>query len=265
MIDSKDIASLSSDDRANIVEGVYTPLSAAMKILKERRNDFELQRKVDAFFGTVGIPRELVGKQKAVISRCIATPNLEIKYFFEMSELLNLEPQIFEYPGKFVNINTDKYMLSKMHFLTKREGHSLISEKKSVIDFNASEGKMFKEIATVTGEPIIDLHHRLFEVQYPDKYSSISDFTDWFDATKNYNDEYYFCFFSLFIVNGVLFENYFSQDDREYSFFCEKIYGSFKKVEEYFGVKPLIVPLLPLRGELAKEWLWYDIDIKDLI
>ena len=76
---------------------------------------------------------------------------------------------------------------------------------------------------------------------------------------------YYFVFFSLFITNGILFENYFSQDKSEYDFFCRNIIESFNKVEEYFGVRPLIVPLLPLRTELAREWLWYDISIKDLI
>lgn len=260
-----DYQSLNKDERANLVESVYTPISLAVKTLHERQSDTLLRKKVDDFFIKHGIPKPLLENLKAVVSRSIATPNFEMKYFFEMSEMVGLEPIIFEYPGKFVNVNPDKYFLAKMSFVKVHEGHRFISEKYNLIDFNSNEGKPFSDIKTQNGENVIDFHHRIFSKVFPDKYDSVHDFSDWFDKTKNTEDVYYFVFFSLFIVNGILFENYFSQDDAEYKFFCDKIIGSFNKVEEYFGVKPLVVPLLPLRSELAKEWLWYDISIKDLI
>lgn len=259
-----DYSSLNQDERANLVEGVYTPLSLAIKILHERQSDLTLKKKVDEFFLEHGVPKPLLEGLKAVVSRCIASPNFEIKYFFELSEIVGLEPLILEYPGKFVNINPDKYHLGKMCFATSRD-YSFVSEKYTVLDFNKTEGKLFSDISTINGESIIDFHHRLFKTVYPEKYLSIHDFSDWFDKTKNKQETYYFVFFSLFVINGILFENYFSQEKSEYDFFCKNIIGSFNKVEEYFGVKPLIVPLLPLRTELAREWLWYDISVKDLI
>ena len=259
-----DSSILNQDERANLVEGVYTPLSLAIKTLHERQNDLVLRKKVDDFFLEHNIPTPLLRNLKAVVSRCVASPNFEIKYFFELCEIIELEPLILEYPGKFVNMNPDKYHLGKMCFAKNRNYH-FVSEKYNAIDFNATEGKLFTDINTVEGEPIINFHHRLFKSVYPEKSESIHDFSEWFDKTKNKYEMYYFVFFSLFITNGILFENYFSQDKSEYDFFCRNIIESFNKVEEYFGVRPLIVPLLPLRTELAREWLWYDISIKDLI
>ncbi len=260
-----DYESLTASQRSDLVESVYTPFSEALRTLKERQHDLELQTKVSDFFALHGIPEPLVGELRAIISRCIATPNFEMKYFLEMSKMVGLDPLILEYPGKFVNMNSEKYLLGKMYFVTKRDGHRFISEKKNIIDFNATEGKMFKDIQTYTGESVVDLHHRLFKSVFPDSYSHIHDFAEWFDITKNSNNEYYFAFFTLFVVHGILFENYFSQDPDEYEFFCTKVLPSFKKVEEYFGVRPLIIPLLPLRSELANEWLWYNSDVKNLL
>lgn len=255
---------LNSDERANLVESVYTPISLAIRTLHERQSDLALKKKVDDFFLEHGVPKPLLDDLRSVVSRCIATPNFEMKYFLELSDTVGLKPLILEYPGKFVNVNPDKYHLAKMYFVASQNRH-LVIEKKNIIDFNITEGKYFSEINTLTGESIIDFHHRLFEKVHDDDFVNIHDFSEWFDKTKNTQDMYYFVFFSLFITNGILFENYFSQDKAEYDFFCKNIIGSFNKVEEYFGVRPLIVPLLPLRNELAKEWLWYDISIRNFI
>ena len=61
---------------------------------------------------------------------------------------------------------------------------------------------------------------------------------------------------SLFVCDGILFENFHS-DGHESEFTRRIIRPAFAEVEERYGVRPLIVPLLPITWERDPYWSWY--------
>ena len=245
-----------------LLEDVYTKFSSLEVELNDRWNNLELNKKVDEFFKESGVPFEMNTKY-AFLSRPIATPNKEVAYFIDLARSLNLKPVILEYHDKFVAKNKLKYFLCKLVFFDDENNILKYSEK--VVDFNSDEGKNIDTITTTKKIGLIDLHRKLFLNEYSDMTDNVIDFTEWFNETRIKSDKYYLFFLSLFIRNGVLFENYVLSDKAESDFFTTKFYPSFKHAEEIFGVKPLIFPLLPIKEENNDEWLYYKSHIKDLL
>jgi hypothetical protein len=65
----------------------------------------------------------------------------------------------------------------------------------------------------------------------------------------------------LFICHGVLFENFVTNVE-EQRFAEEVVYPAFKEVEQLFGLKPLIVPLLPPHNASDKYWFCYSEEVE---
>jgi hypothetical protein len=241
---------------------VYTSKSEAELELAKRWNDTELRNRVEQKLGTFML-KQLISAPRAVFSRSIISPNLEFNYFIDLVSDMQIEPLLLEYDGKFVAKNEEKYHLCKMYFLDhvgKRKTPVLSSFK--IVDFNTNEGKNMSEIKTLNGQPLRDFHHGLLEQQYPGKSVSILDITNWFNSTRFLTEDYYFYYFSLFVCHGILFENFLTEDKEEVSYIKSHVFKSFIKVHEYFGVKPLIFPLLPIENEKFRTWYSYSNDIK---
>ena len=241
----------------NSFSHIYTPLTEIKEELQKRRRNKELMQEVKRFFGSWALP-EMEKDPKAVLSRTIATPNMELCHFLDLAEEVNLDPLLLEYPDKFVAKNLDKYHLCKLYFNRKTKNKStFIADTLKIVDFNANEGRMFTEIDTVWGEKIIDVHHRVLYATFPILKNKVIDFTPWFSQTRHLTKYYYLYFLSLFVCNGVLFENFLTGDKEESSFINEKLLPSFKEVEDIFGVKPLIFPVLPLNLAISTYWYSY--------
>lgn len=237
---------------------IYTPIREAMIELSRRRNDPILQEKIKEFFGKNSF-HPLADNPKAVLSRPVATPNFELSNFILQAEMVGLDPLIVEYPGKLTAKNKDKYHLCMMYTRNGRSKNGIhIVKKTKIVDISVHEGDEIKDTKTIShGASLIDFHHKLLNHEYPHLMDSVVDFTEWFSSTRNTPDSYYLYYLSLFITNGILFENFFFNDAEEDKFIYEKLMPSFKKVEELFGCKPLIVPLLPLENERSHSWLYY--------
>ena len=121
------------------------------------------------------------------------------------------------------------------------------------------------EVKTTTGLKLTDFHHQLLNWFYPENDYRPTNFSHWFDSTKEKTKYYYLYFFSLFIRNGILFENYLQGDEEEHKFFLEKVYPSFRELKRIFGVQPLICPLLPLDVERQVSWSTYPVEMKKMI
>lgn len=237
---------------------IYTPLTRARAIIEERFSNEELKEKVLSFLGN-DIPEPLCGRPKAVLSRPVATPNLEFNYFLDVAKETKLEPLVLEYHDKFISMNPVKYHLGKVCVLDKSKGRSDCYASYSPVNFNEWEGKGLGEVMTKKNRSIIDEHHGFLYAIYPEMEQKVYNFTEWFQAHRGKTDEdYYVAFLALFTCFGILFENYLIDDEKERDFVLRKVVPSFKKVEELFGVKPIICPLLPLSTERYNEWHWYD-------
>ena len=69
----------------------------------------------------------------------------------------------------------------------------------------------------------------------------------------------------MFIRDNILFENFLFDEKEESKFTLDKFLPSFKKTIEIFGVKPLIVPLLPHEHEKSDLWFSYDEKVQKIV
>jgi hypothetical protein len=242
------------------VSEMYTPLSVAKKEIWRRWNDKELRKKVEDFLGK-DLPEVYKRKPKCSFFRFITTPNLEFQLAYDMAKLENLELVFMEFlSDKFCTRNQDKLYLGKMVFYHEKNGENeSIKHRKKVIDIEKCENKCFKDIKTLWGEDFIKFHRRLTSK----KYGKIKNFDVSNFKTNGENAyEVYLKVFSLFVCNGILFENYFvSSNKDERKFTSDVIIPAFKKINEIFGIKPLIVPLVNREEDGYLFWQFYPDDL----
>lgn len=246
-------------DRKLFNETVYTSLSEAVRLLKERQKDKKLKEKIE-FLLRGNIPAPLgLGEDCAVQFRQVATPNYDTRWFLELTKDNNLKPVFFEYhEDKFTSNNDFKHSLGQLrvHEFLNKNGDN-IEEKFTVTDFNKYNGKKFKEVMTLWGEPLIDFHKRLFEVcGYNKDEFCFYNASDWFKQNGLKAVDYYENFLLLFSCHGILFEN-FLLDGEEGRFTKEIFLPAFEKAYEVSGVKPLIVPIPPMDNQIDTHWVSY--------
>lgn len=240
-------------------EFFYTRLSQAFKELKSRSKDKALVDKIRKNMGSA-YPDWLPDKPCLFFSRNIITPNIETLYFLDIARDSGFEVIFFEYHDKFVSRNKSKYYLGNIctNFPEQRK-------KKIIVDFQKYEGKTINNVQTNTGSSLLDYHHDLSRkiIKDFDSYKII-DITKWFNDTRNVN-AYYFNYFSLFITNGILFENFLLDDEEEKVFLEKKFIPSVKKIKEVYGINPLIYPLLPFESQADNSWFFYPKEVYNYI
>lgn len=237
------------------MENFYTTLEEAKVEIWRRWNDKELRKKVEEFLSGDDILKVFASKPKAVLCRDIISPDLECLRFIDSAKEIGLDPLMLEYPeDKFVNKNSDKYYLCKLSFYKgKNKNGDNITSTYRIVDFNKAEGKKFCDINTVWGDSLVGFHHHLLEKSVPGLGDEIVDITKWFNTTRYESEYYYLYFLALFLCHGVLFENFLTNKE-ELEFTQKKVLPSFHKLEEMFGVRPLIVPVVPLEEETDQYW-----------
>ena len=238
------------------IEDVFTPLSEAMAEIKRRSTDAELIKKVHEYIGAdIQLPDDT--SPRCVYFRVVLTPNFETRYFNDVAKLTGFEPLCFEFPAdKFCSNNKDKVYLGKMVFAHENPNKQIIHRKERTIDFHHNENRQFDEIETLNGNSFLDLHHGMYEKEY-------GRLMETFDISalkkKGYNiKEIYKRVFAFCVVKGILFENMIVKEDQKEKKFVEDIMVEvYKEVRDHFGLKPLIVPLLPFKNEDMDFWMWY--------
>ncbi|MFH0930137.1 MAG: hypothetical protein V1814_02695 [Candidatus Moraniibacteriota bacterium] len=239
------------------LENFYTPLAEAKKEIRKRWKDKKLKKEILKFLEN-DIPPVFTKKPRAVFARHVATPNLEHQYFQRKACAAELNPLFLEYPeDKFAPENAPKYYLGKIFFLYKRgKNEGYVSSCKKIIDFDKCSGKSISKIFLnqVKLKKLVDFHHTILDKALPnlDRY----DISNWYMKKGGKPEKYYKYLFSLFIRNGILFENYLLNKE-EIDFTKKIIIPSFSKVEKCFNIKPLIVRLLPQKNEAEPFWYWY--------
>lgn len=228
-----------------LVESMYTTLSEAKTEVWKRWNDKELRKKVEEYLGE--IPGPFRRQPRVAISRNIITPNQELLYFLDLAGHTNLKPIGMEgIEDKFCTKNYDKVSLGKLSFLKNKKAgrHSSESNHVNIIDMANSDGKRLCDIKTLWGEDLVDFHRKMLE-SYGINMEIFDDFK-WFKHVSGKSEilEYYKKFFAFFICYGILFDNFIVKRN-EKKFTDEIVTKSFSEIESIFGVKPLVVPLLP--------------------
>lgn len=247
-------------DRKLFNETVYTPLSKAVEILKERQNDKDLIKKVEDFLkGNMPEPMKDLNLY-AVQFRQIATPNYEGLRFLSIAGEYDLKPLICEYHDDIlVSNNPYKYSLGMLHFSNNRPDQN---EYMKIVDFSKYNGKSIRNISTLWEESLVNFHKNLFSVV--NKEPLLFDASPWFQENGGKASLYYKNLLALFICHGILFEN-FSPNGKEREFSKNIVLPAIIDVLKLFGCKPLIVPLEPLDMEDDKHWFSYPPLIKESV
>ena len=99
------------------LDDIYTSLEEAEIEIKRRHKDTALKKKLDLFWGKNKPDFICSDGPRSVLSKPLITPNLEFKYFIDISKDINLDTCLWEYEnGKFVGKNQEKRHLGKMFF-----------------------------------------------------------------------------------------------------------------------------------------------------
>jgi len=247
------------------LDEIYTPLEEAKEEIKRRWEDKELQKKVEIFLNG-DIPNFLQDSPKAFLARHIASPNFEFLLFEELTNKAGLDFVIPEFINdKFVPENTSKYHLGKMFFegkVGKNGSKEIITDL--VLDFNKANGKPICELQALNGKSVVDFHHGLFEFFKMNVGHKIHDFSGWLKKYDNNPEKFYKYFLAFFIRNGILFENFLLNKEEE-KFTLQHVLPNIKLLMNEFGLKPLIVRLLPKEQEEDIHWYCYSKDLKNNI
>lgn len=243
----------------------YTPIEAVKEELEKRWNNPELKLKVNKYFGR-DLPKLLEQPLRAVQVRNIMTPDGEFDRFFQSSKKFGLTPVGLEYTkDMFVAFNEDKFSVANLsfNFGRRNDGSPRVNNKK-IINIPQSEGRLMSDLVTLWGEPLNSFHHRFFEESYPGFTKNIEDISDWLHYKEGGAKVYYDDLLALFIRNGVLFEGFLSSGPE--SPFTENVFKpAFKRVEEYFGMKPLLVMLGGDECTADPSWWYYKEEQKQIV
>lgn len=245
---------------------VYTPLSEALKLLEERRNNPELVKKVEELLNG-DIPEVLKKRLCAIQFRQIVTPNNDTKSFIKISKNFDLTPVFMEYHNdKFSSNNSFKRSLGKIQLqgpVNKQDEYRI--EKINIMDFNKHNGKPLKEVITFWGESLIHFHRRLFNLsEINDLTCHFYDMSNWVKNHGSEPKEYYKNFLLLFLCYGILFDNFPSMGTDSF-FSKEIILPAIDYVKKTTGQKPLIVPIPPMDMDDDEYWTLYSENFKDII
>lgn len=240
---------------------IYTSLEEAREEIHRRWNDTSLRLKVEEVIASV--PAFSRTEPKAYLWRPIATPNFEWFRFIELAGQVGLLPCLAEFTkDKFVSVNSDKYVLGKMPFFhRKNKKGETIFINKTIVDFNKYDGHLLNTVQTLWGEPFVEFHHRL--VGLHSFQPEIAEVSSWFNLNGAKAAAYYHNYLTLFICHGILFENFITDEEEEERFSRNVVFPAFREVVNHFGLKPLIVPLVPHETASDIYWRCYPSELED--
>jgi hypothetical protein len=251
------------------ISGLLVSPHDALAELERRRENPEVKRRVEEFFGG-DIPDYVKGDPILYLARHIVTPNFEtIRFINLMGELGHQVVVSQDTKGLFVSQNLIKRALCKLPVCTRvTQKNGKLNEHYqniSIVDFNTADGKTFSELKTLWGEGLIDFHARLF-TELGLRTAETPDDAEWIDRHGRGDLlEHYKQLLMLFVVHGVFFENYNLDDDHEIDFIKEVLWPACDFVEARTGYRPLIVPIFPAAPESYNFWISYPREVLDIV
>jgi hypothetical protein len=231
---------------------IYLSLDEARIEVLKRWNNKDLKNKIETIlgekFGLIDIFSE--NKPLAVIWRSMLTPDNGFDFYYQSSNYIGCSIAPLEFlDDKFVTINEEKKALSQIKLNLK--GKKFYIE---LTEYNKQEGKILRDVLLKTGEKLCDFHAELFKKNYDSLV--ITDISNWCKNIGSAKDYYYY-YLLHFVCHGVLFESFSLDTGREEVFTQEIILPAIKKIQNEFGVKPLIVRLYPEQQNTEEDFYWF--------
>ena len=197
-----------------LTEIPYTPVEHALELLRERRKDRALMARIEAELGG-DIPPYLHEHECFVLPRHIATPNNEALYVLKQAERYGVMA-IFsqDLNDKFTSVNNLKRRLARPEVCIQQNG-GLAYRKINLVDVPKAEGLPLREVRTLHGALLADVHNRLFDAVESGAFRVVND-SGWIDRNGRGDlARHYTRYLLLFIAHGILFEDFESIADEK--------------------------------------------------
>ncbi len=237
------------------VRSIYTPLSEAVQDFISRK-EFTPHSVLPEF----PLLNQVKGKIPFVLFRQIATPNYETHRFLHIVDTYDGIAIFIEYHDDiFAPQNYLKKSWGKITFVTERgKKGGLKKYTETIIDFNTMSGSKIRDVTTHTGQKLVDYHAQLFTEAISKKVPHIKhDASQWFEKNGNDARNYYENYLAFFVKDAILCENFVMSDEFEARFVREIVIPAFTRVEQKYGKRPLIVPIVPPQEESDEIWLFH--------
>ena len=230
---------------------LYTSLEEARELLRERYAQTDLRQAIEKELGEYFMPA-FSGGLKSVTTRQLCTPDQGFLLFYHRSlnELKAAPLALSYYQDKFTHLNEEKKGLGRLRVYQNEKKYTV-----DIIHFTPNEGKQIKEVCLIDGESLVDFHKSLF--------SLTNVIVDTFDNSSWYKQfasakEYYYYLLLHFVCHGVLFESFVTDfRDKESSFTQQVVVPAIEKIQEKFGVTPMIVQMYPDEQTLEEDYFWW--------
>jgi hypothetical protein len=187
-----------------------------------------------------------------VLNRQVASPDNGFLFFYYCAKYINTEPLAWEdYNDRFISLNEEKKGLGRLRVVLEDGTPAMVD----IIDFHANEKKKLSECVLKTGEKLIDFHHHLFKIC---RYGiEMFDNNEWAKNITDAADYYYFMLLN-FVAHGILFDVFQTEEDEgENRFTSEVVLPAIQKVQDKFGLKPLIFRMYPKNQTKEEDFFWW--------
>jgi hypothetical protein len=233
------------------MENIYVSLDEAREELKKRWENKELKRKIEDELGDNFMPH-FSDSPRAVLTKQVCVADNGFIFFNYCAKYINANPLSLEFLGDtFVHFNEEKKGLGRPR-VALEDGSKAIADMIVVKD---NENKKLSDCTLITGENMLDFHRKLMEVS---GYGlEIHDNTSWYKKHGNAADYYYFLLLH-FVAHGILFDVFqTSEDESENSFTNKVVLPAIQKIENKFGIKPLIFRQYPEDQTDEEDFYWW--------
>jgi hypothetical protein len=241
---------------------IYVTKEDARRLLLERRADTKLIQHVEAVLGKRFIP-EFAGEPKGVVWKYIISPEHGFVHYLQLCKQTDVSPLFIEYlDDVFLTLNEEKKGLGRLR-VTLPDGRKGTVD---IMDFPPNQKKLMSSVLLKSGKKLVDFHHGLFgQSGY---VAQVRDNSQWaHDIGKPV--DYYYPYLAHFLVHGILFESYLTEDpdEREVAFTREVVAPTVDRLITDFGVQPLIVRLFPEEQNEEDDFYWwsYPPHVNDMI
>ncbi len=232
---------------------IYVSLDYAREELKRRRNDENLKQMIEKELGG-NFMENFKDKPRAVLFRQLCTAENASELYYYRAKYLGAEPLVLEYfDDIFVHFNECKKALGRLRVELADGSPAMLD----IMDFHKNEKCKIGEIKTKNGEGLVEFHHNLLDMLGHD--FELLDNSKWFHNIGAAR-EYYYYLMLHFVAHGVLFERFIldpEEDEGESQFASQVVLPAIERIEEKFGLSPLILRLSPEKQSGEEDFFWY--------
>jgi hypothetical protein len=234
------------------------PFDIALLECARRQADTQLRAEVSRFLGNE-LPPSFQGIPVLHLARHVATPNYETLLFLHKARAPGFSTSIgTDNHDLFVSNNCIKHDLGKLRFITGEHDMQIRHHEHTIVDFNTYSGVPFSEVPTLWGENLAAFHDRALRAALPRADVHIADDAEWIDRHGRQDiKEHYRYLLALFVVHGILFEDYIPTDKDEVAFMHDVIVPAYMFVEKQFGLPPLITSTRVCSHRNERFWYGY--------